>query len=153
MRARSARLAALAAQALTLGACYTYHPVAVAPVPNTHLSIVLNDQGRVGAASQVGPQVAKLEGSLLAATDTAYVLSVAAVQPIYGARSRWTGETVSVRRDYVALAYERRLSRSRTALLISGAVSVVAAFMFTTHIFGLGADTPSNVPGGDPGNQ
>jgi hypothetical protein len=152
MLTRRARLAA-GVLPLILGACYTYRPVGVTPVPNTRLALVLNDQGRVGAASQVGPQVAKLEGNLLAATDTGYVVSVAAVQAIYGARTRWTGETVSVRRDYVAFASERRFSRGRTALFIGSAVSAVVALVMTTHIFGIGGDGPPGGPGGGTGEQ
>src|SRR6266545_1110926 len=90
-----------------LGACYTYHPIQT-PSPEQKVSVVLTDSGRVESARQIGPETQRIEGSFLSADDTAYLLAVASVKPIGRDWVRWSGEEVSVRREYVAQLYERR---------------------------------------------
>src|SRR6266498_2526793 len=61
-----------------LGACYTYHPIQT-PSPEQKVSVVLTDSGRVESARQIGPETQRIEGSVLSADDTAYLLAVAGV--------------------------------------------------------------------------
>jgi hypothetical protein len=146
------RIAGLGLVTALVAGCYTYRPLLEAPAPTTKLSLVLSDQGRVGAAKQIGPLVARVEGDLIAASDTAYVVAVSTVRAFYGPAARWNGETVSLRRDYVTMAYERRFSRGRTALLLGGAATTFVALVITQHIFGIGSERPPNVPPGGGGD-
>lgn len=132
-----------------LAACYTYRPAAEAPAPSAYLALVLNDQGRVGAGSQVGPAAARVEGKLVAATDTAYVLQVAAVEGISGARQRWGGELVTLRREHVGNVLERRLSTGRTIAAVVGFGGALVALIATQ---GLGVLGGGDGNGGPPGN-
>ena len=67
---------------------------------------------------------------------------------------RWSGETVSVRRDHIALLYQRRFSKSRTALFVVGATAVVVTTVLKFNLFGIGNDEIDTVPGGGgPGDQ
>src|SRR5690349_17185748 len=106
---RGAVVVGLAALLFGVSGCYTYRPLTAPPVPAMRVAALLTDNGRVGAASQIGPRNDRLEGRFLEGSDTAYLLSVTAVKPIHGPWVRWTGEQVSLRRDYVATLYERRL--------------------------------------------
>jgi hypothetical protein len=137
-----------------LGACYTYHPLLTHPEPTSRVALVLNDAGRVAAAPQIGPQAARVEGDVISATDTGYVLSVSGVKPIEGDWVKWTGETVSVRRDAVASLYERRLSRGRTVAMVAGLTIALFAAASKLDLFGLGFDPPDDTGGGgDPTDQ
>jgi hypothetical protein len=138
-----------------LAACYTYRPVATGLTPHSKVSMVLSDQGRMATSSQIGPQTARVEGSLVTTTDTGYVLAVSGVKPISGAWVRWTGETVSVRRDHVALLYERRLSKGRTALFVAVAAAAAVTTVIGLDLFGFGSDPLETIPGGggDPGDS
>ena len=134
--------------------CYTYRPLTAPPVPAMRVSALLTDNGRVGAASQIGPRNDRLEGRFLEESDTAYLLSVTAVKPIHGPWVRWTGEQVSLRRDYVATMYERRLSKSRTALFAGGTALGIFVAMVKLNLLGFGAiDIPIIGGGGDTGDQ
>ncbi len=128
--------------------CYTSRPLTAVPAPDTHLTVVLNDQGRVGVGSQVGPSAAQIEGTLVQATDTGYVLEVSAVEGISGARQRWAGEVVNLRTDYVASVRERRLSPVRTALAVIGFAGSAIVFIASQGLGVLGGgDDPSGPPG------
>jgi hypothetical protein len=133
-----------------LTACYSYAPVAIMPDPETRVAVLLSDQGRVGASSQIGSQAARVEGSVVSSSDTGYLLAVSSVKPIRGAWVKWTGETVSLRRDYVTTLYERRLSKGRTAAFVGGVAGVLAVAVFGFDILGIGNDRLDTIGTGDP---
>lgn len=147
--------AALLPLALAGGGCYTYTPLATPdPVPGTRVSLVLSDQGRVGMGPRIGQGVARVDGAIVGASDTAYVLSVSHILGINGNRNPWAGETVQVQRAYVANSLQRQFSRSRSFIVAGGAAAAVVAFILTRNLFGLGGGDASNgPPGGPPGNQ
>jgi len=137
-----------------LGACYVYRPVPATPPPQARVAVLLSDVGRVETARQIGPGTMRVEGSLLAATDSGYLLAVSSVKPMNRPWVRWNGEQVSMRRDYVANMYERRPARGRTALLIGGAAFTVLTLMVNLNIFGFGGLGIPLIPGGgEPGDQ
>jgi hypothetical protein len=138
-----------------LSGCYVYGPAPATLEPQVRVSVVLTDLGRVETSRQVGPRVMRVEGSLVDATDTAYLLAVSAVKPISGPWVRWGGEQVSVRREYVATMNQRRLSRGRTALFIGGAAFTVLTLMVNLDILGFGGLDIPLIPGGggDPADQ
>jgi hypothetical protein len=140
--------------ALLAAGCYTYTPVASTPPPSIELAVDLTDRGRVAAAPDIGPSVTRVEGSLIDVSDTAYVLAVRNVMGQSGVRTRWSGERVALSRDYVARTFERRFSRSRTTLVVSGVVAAVGAFFFGKNLLGIGGGDASDRPGGgDPNKQ
>ena len=135
--------------------CYTYVPVMTPqPAPGTRLSLVLTDQGRLDAARQVGPYALKVEGALVQSTDADYVLQVSDVVDIRGERSKWAGETVPLRRSYVAMTYERRLSRGRTAFLVAGLASAFIGGVLGFDLLGFATGNDSGQPPPpDPSDQ
>lgn len=139
-----------------LGACYTYHLVPSTDVqPATRVAVMLSDYGRLEASKQIGPQAARVEGAVLSTNDSAYLLSVSGVKPISGQWVRWSGEPVTMRRDYVAFTYERRPSRGKTVLLIAGATFTFLTVMVNFNILGFGGLEIPLIPGanGDNGAQ
>jgi hypothetical protein len=115
---------------------------------------VLTDYGRLETSRQIGPGTQRIDGSLLSADDTAYLLAIASVKPIGREWVRWSGEQVSVRRDYVAGFYERRLHKTRTALAVLGSAYAALAIMVRFDILGFGRfDIPIIPGGGGPDDQ
>jgi hypothetical protein len=113
----------------------------------------LNDQGRADLRAVIGSEIARVEGSLVHNSDTAYVLNVLATRGMSGHLSRWSGEMVSVRREYVRQITERRFSRSRTTVAVVAGTAGVLAFILTRKLLGLGGGDVSTVlpPGGGQG--
>ncbi len=125
---------------LWLGACYVYAPLYTAPAPGTRVSFELNDRGRAALEQTVGPEVATVEGILTTAEDSQLILSVLAVQGIRGGSSRWAGESVVFRPDYVRSMRERRISGGRTLALAAVLASSSLAFVATRTLLGGGND-------------
>lgn len=139
---------------LALGGCYSYTPSpTLTPAAGDRLALVLSDQGRVGMAPSIGPGVARVEGSVLEASDSAYRLQVSDVYGIDGKHSQWSAETVSVRRDYVASTLERHFSRPRTYLAVAGASAAFVSFVLTRGLLGIGGSGPDTGSGGGGNNQ
>ena len=84
------------------------------------VSAELTDAGTAEMASQVGPRIRSLFGDLNGSTDQALVLALRSATDYRGIESFWSGEHVTVPRVDIAHISERRLSRSRTALLTAG---------------------------------
>lgn len=145
--------AALAALTLVAG-CYTYVPLTTPePAPGAKVSLVLSDQGRYEAASQIGASTLRVQGSVLQSTPADYVLQVSDVVDVRGARSKWMGETVPVRRSYVLSTYERRFSRPRTLFLAAGVASAFFAVVLSQNLFGFAGGSEGTPPPGDPNGQ
>jgi len=136
-----------------LAGCYTFVPVAtLQPAPGTKLSLVLNDEGRSQTARQVGPYTMRVEGQLVEATPSDYVLAVTDVVDIRGARSRWTGETVPLPRTFVMSTDEKRFSRSKTFLLVGAVTAGFVVLARSFKILGLGGPNGDGTPP-DPNGQ
>jgi hypothetical protein len=102
----------------------------------------------MGVARSVGPEVARIEGTLVHATDGEYVVRVSEVLDLSGLRTRWNGEVVELAPDCVKTVRERRLSKSRTVLLASSMTAAVVAFVATRGLFGFGNTSTSTGGGG-----
>jgi len=139
--------------AALVAGCYTYQPAVTAPAPGSTLALDLNDQGRVGMRGAIGPEIARIEGALVGASDTAFELRVSETMGLYGVRSRWGGEAVSLPREYVGVVTEKRFSRQRTFVAVLGGVAAAMAFAMTRNLFGLGGDQGNSVPGGGGGDD
>ena len=131
---------------LCAAGCYSYVPLS-SPVPaGTRVAVDLNDQGRADLRGVIGSEIARVEGPLVHNSDTAYVLNVLETRGMGGQLSRWSGETVSLRREYVRSITERRFSRSRTTMGVVAGAAAVLAFILTRDLLGLGGGDVSNVP-------
>lgn len=138
---------------LCAAGCYAYVAVP-SPVPaGTRVAVDLNDQGRADLRGMIGPAIARLEGPLVHNSDTAFVLNVLETRGLNGQLNRWSGETVSLRREYVQQITERRFSRSRTTVAVLASAAGVLAFILTRDLLGFGGGDVSNVPPGGGGND
>jgi hypothetical protein len=138
---------ALALQLLTT-ACYAYSPVETTPQAGAQVALEVTDEGRVALSDKIGPGVVRLEGTLAGTEGDELLVDASAVRQVRGYITDLGGLRVRLPRRYVTRMDERRLSRTRSLLVVGGVVAVVAAF-FTAKISG--RSTPGDKePGGGP---
>ena len=149
---RKARVAGSCVLAFLLGVssgCYVYPPVVATPSPGAELRLDLNDRGRVALGTMIGPSAANVEGILKSPPDTAYVLGVTSVTYLRGQSNRWSGEPLTVMKDFVSSTNQRTFSQSRTWLTVVIAAAGVAAVAVAASLAGGGS--PPNEGGGGGG--
>lgn len=131
--------------------CYVYRPVVTGTVPVTadRVRFTLNDAGTAGLASQLGPSTVELSGRLISDSADAYLVSVLKTVGRNGIEADWRGEQVTVPRAFVTRVDERRFSRTRTALMVAGAVT--AALAAREAFWGPGGIFGGAPPGPGPG--
>jgi hypothetical protein len=116
------RLLSIALVGLTATGCYSVQPLATpAPAPGTRLAVSINDAGRAALGGAMGPEILRVDGSLVAKENDAYLLSVSGVSYLRGGFQSWQGERVTISSNMIASLAERRFSKARTAVLIAGA--------------------------------
>ncbi len=117
--------------------CYAYVPLETAspPVGQT-VALQISDRGRVELADRFGPGLDRIEGLLASADSDDVVMNVFQVAHVNGLRNRWSGETVRVGRGLVGRLEERKLSRSRTFVLVAAAGGTVAALIASQGLLG-----------------
>src|SRR3954471_7675061 len=98
------RLAFLAATALALTTgCYAVEPVATAkPSPGTRVQMSITNEGRVALGGTMGPEIRRVEGTLLSQQESEYVVSVTGVNYLNGIFQPWRGETVRINTNMVS---------------------------------------------------
>jgi hypothetical protein len=133
---------------LLLSGCYVYTPLYSAPSPGTRVALELNDRGRAALEQNVGPEIASVEGVITSTSDSQLVVGMEGVRSLRGIHSRWTGESVAFRPEYVRTMRERRYSGARTFALVSALASSTVVFIITRGLLGGGAGDPSGGPGG-----
>jgi hypothetical protein len=137
------------------GGCYTYSAYPLdRPQPASVVEVQLNDRGRVAMEGNVGPEVRAIEGQVVQATDSTFILSVRRVTGIDGNTSRWAGEHVSFRTENVRLIREKKLSAGRTAMFVGSLTASAMMFIAagSLNVFGSEGDGPSGPGNGDNDN-
>ena len=130
---------------LATTACYDYVPVATPPAPSQTLRLYLTRQGSQSIASQVGPKAAWVEGKVLEANDTAYVIGVTALSRESGVDEPWQGERIVVPHADVDRAGLQQLSKGRSWL----AAAAVTGLLAVARVLVSGSDQTGN--GGSDG--
>lgn len=131
--------------------CYTYPPLVTTPSPGVELRLDLNDRGRVGLGTLIGPAATKVEGVLRSPPDTAYELGVTYVTYVQGQSNRWNGEHLTVPKDFVATTTQRTFSMSRTWLTAAVVGGGIAALIASRSLSGRGSPGSGGGDGGGGG--
>ncbi len=145
----------MALASFLLSGCYTYVPVfsAAAPQPGEQIQIELSDAGRVGMTEALGPEVGKVQGTLVSASDSDVVMKVGQVWGEYGGVSRWEGEQVAFRTPYIRSLRQRRFSTVKTAVATALIGAGVVAFIATRNLLGIGTAPGETGSGSGTGIQ
>lgn len=150
---RLASFCAVVGALATLPACYRHVPLET-PTPPVGETLVfeITDRGRVGLGDRLGPRVDEIEGRLVRAEGDEFVINVFRIGAVDGTRSRWSGEQISLDRDYVGRVSARELSKTRTWLLAAGVTTAVVALIATQSLTGLFDDTDPEPEPPPPGS-
>lgn len=134
-----------AASLLLLAACYRYVPsTRDALAPGAEVRLSLTPEGTSRLVPVLGNQTTAVEGRVLAASDTAYVLSLSGTLKTLGSngsstlsRTIWAGDSVAIP-GVVVGGVERRLldSKRTTVLAIVGAAAATATVRVLVHALG-----------------
>ena len=116
--------------------CYQYAPLdtATGVQAGEHIAVEITDRGRLELSDRLGSGVMRLEGTLTRSDSADLVMNVWRVAQIRGPSSRWSGESISLKREYASSVQARTLNRAKT-FAVAGAV--VAGLVVFTKQFGL----------------
>ena len=131
--------------------CYTYQPLDAPPTPGTSVGLTLSDRGRAELRPVVGPEVLRVDGTVVDVNDSAYRLAINESVGLRGVRQTWNGEAVDFRKDYVQTVAHRQMSRPRTFFAILAGAVAVTALITSQNLFGIGGS--GNDPSGGGGNE
>lgn len=145
-RPRFRLTAALVAVLQLCTACFTYVPPRGAPAPGAAIALDLTDQGRIAHSKALGPGILRVAGALKGMDGDRYVIDVTSVTPIRGQELPVSGVSVTLASGDVTDVRVRTLSKKRTALVVGGAVAIVATFLITKG-FKSGTTPPEGPPG------
>jgi hypothetical protein len=123
--------------------CYTLQPVrgGVAPEAGTRVDVELNDAGRAALGPQIGPEVDRIDGTLLQQDSAGVMLAVKHIVGLNGSVQVWSNETVRVEPSHIRNLSRRRFSPGRTAVLGAVGVGGFALLVFSgLDPFGLGLE-------------
>lgn len=138
-----ARVIGLAAGVIALAGCYTLQPVGgTIPPVGTRVAFDVTDAGRLALGGSMGPEIGRIEGTLVERENGELVLAVSSVRMLRGGEQTWGGERIRIRSEHVGTAYERRLSKSRTFALVAVGVGAVAVFVAQSVTGGGSEDEP-----------
>ncbi len=119
---------------LVVGGCYRYTPVHSVPAPGVVVRLVLTPAGALALTPTLGVGTIAVEGMVIGATDTAYVVAMSGTRKGDDAQVVvWAGEHVIIPRTAVDHTEERALDRRRTmtaagvVLLAAIAVKLIVA--------------------------
>jgi hypothetical protein len=118
--------------------CYQYTPLdtSMGVRAGEHVAVEITDRGRAELSDRLGRGVLRLEGTLTRSDSMEMVMNVWRVAQIGGSTERWSGESVSFRREYAGSVQSRTLNRGRTYLVAGGAVVGLVLFTREFGLFG-----------------
>ena len=139
-------VALLAAWSVLLQGCYESLPLQQGAAPAARrVELVLNDEGRVGLRSKLGPAVDRIEGEIVSQDTGSYTISVFHLRQMNGNSATWTGEQVAVAKEYTIGYQLRQLNKARTTFLAAG-VTVALFFIFFGKSLNIGGGGPGSPP-------
>ena len=135
------RALALLIAALLFAGCYDHHPLLTPrPAEGTRVRVTLTDSGTTALARYIGRDAASVDGAYLGSNNGEgdLRLAVTAVKLRSGDENFWKGEVVTLPRFAVATVQERKLNRSKTALMTAGFIAILAGVYVGTDGLGYG---------------
>lgn len=132
---------------ILLAGCYSLQPAGgTTPVPGKVIGLDITDAGRVALGGAMGPEIIQVEGRLISMDANEYVVGVSTVRLLRGGEQVWRGEAVPIKKEFVSTVYERKLSKTRTALAAAAGVGLVVA-IGSRSLLGLVEGDEPTVPG------
>jgi len=131
------------ALSLAMAGCYTLHPTYGAiPAVGEQVAFDVNDIGRVALGGSMGPEIAQVQGLLIARDGEELRLAVSAVRLLRGGEQAWNGEPVTLKPEYLGTGYVRRMSPGRSVALGVATIGGFTVFMLSKSLLGSGVEEP-----------
>ena len=125
-------------------ACYRYTPIDASPIAGSVVRLDLSDAGAQRMAAVLGRNAIGVEGTILSANDTSFLMSVSATRQRDEQPLTWAGERVTVPRTAVQTMEGRSLDKKKT-FMIAG-IAILGAIAVKAILVGL-----DSMAGGDDG--
>ena len=137
------------AVAFLLGGCYTMQPVGrIVPDARSRVAFDVTDAGRVALGPTMVPEIARIEGRVLGAQDSSYLVAVSAIRLLRGGVQVWSGEQIRLNPAHVGNTYVRRFDKTRSFVLGAAIAGGFAAILVTRSLVGSGNEDPGGEGGG-----
>ena len=125
--------------------CHAYLPLQdQVPGMGHEVAIELNDRGRLLVVPQLGESVLRVDGTLVAATDSMVTMRVSRTVQIQGSSALWTGEAVTIPVQGIRGYRLREFSRGRSAVMAGGVLATLAVVAPYLRIIGGGDGKPGD---------
>lgn len=136
----------LATCSLLLQGCYESLPLTqTPPMSAPRVELVLNDQGRAALSDRLGTAVDKIEGQLVSQEQSGYSMLVYRVSQLNGNSAAWTGEKVTIAKEYTVGFQVRQLDKRKTWIAVGVVVGVVVAVVVGASLAGKATTGPGDV--------
>lgn len=133
---------------MVMGACYRFVPAGpVDPVPGARVRLHLTQAGTTQLSGYLGPRIAVVDGAVVTATDSAFVVSVTGVTTETGEEQFWKNERATLARSVISRVEHRQLDRVKTALAAAALVGTVVGAISVAEGIGGGSPPGGNKPG------
>jgi hypothetical protein len=138
-----------------LNGCYEFVPApSDAVAPGQPIAVEINDQGRVGLGNVIGAEVRRLSGTLISESDQQLEMRVTELTFLNDRTSQWSGEHLTVPKQYARTVFEQKLSRGRTVMATVVSAGLIVAAILTSSLSGRGGnDGGVGKPPPPPPNQ
>lgn len=144
-------MAIVVAATQLFAACYSYAPILATPADaGTTVRLRLTDAGSVALAPLIGPQIESMDGRLVSAADTSFVLGVTQTANRSGLETPWRGEQLTVPRAAIARVERKQLSKGRTWTMGAIFVGAIALIGRATGAIGGSGGRQGGGPGPRP---
>jgi len=142
---RSRHVAAIWLIATLAGGCYRYTPLTTpAPVAGSVVRLDLSDAGAERLSTVLGRNTIAVEGTVVSANDTEFVVAVSGTRQRNEQPLNWAGEHVTVPRSAVQAIESRSLDKKKTLVVVG--LAILGGIAAKVLISGL-----SGSAGGDEG--
>jgi hypothetical protein len=119
--------------------CYTFVPAPASYITaGQPVSLEINDLGRVNLSPVIGADVARVTGTLVQQGTADYTIRMDEITYLNGKSSRWSGETVTIRQDFVRTVFQRKFSSGKTAAAVLAGAGLVTGAILSKNINGSG---------------
>lgn len=102
------------------------------------IAVEVTDVGRVALGGTIGPEIGTVEGTLVGVENGEYVIAVSQVQYLRGGYQTWSGERVTIKKEYASRTYERRFHKGRSYALGAVIAGGILAVAVSQDLFGFG---------------
>lgn len=132
-------------------ACYAYDVKAPSDLmAGQHIEVTVNNLGRVLLASDLGEDVATVEGDVATISDSALRVRVTKVTYVNGTASPYPGSEIGVPRTTITTVSTKQFSRTKTTVAAIGLAAALVAGISAFGLGGIGGASSEPKPGGGP---